>query len=175
MEVYENVEGVAKIISVSPSTVKKYYGLFEKEGYRFKRSNEGYLLFDELEIDMFKDLIFLKNQPNMNISMAVKEIVKREGITDISDTQDTTTVMSDISQQVMTIMSDMIELKQLVQEQSEIIKHQQKYIEEKLEDRDRKLIESLRESQEERKALLQIAAAQEEEKKIGFFARLFGK
>ncbi len=32
-------------------------------------------------------------------------------------------------------------------------------------------MESLRESQEERKALLQLAAAQEEEKKKGFFSR----
>lgn len=55
------------------------------------------------------------------------------------------------------------------------LNEQQKYIDERLEQRDRKLIESLRESQEERKTLLQLAAAQEEEKKKGFFSRLFGK
>ena len=45
-----------------------------------------------------------------------------------------------------------------------------------IEKRDRKLMESLRESQEERKALLQLAAAQEEEKKNkSFFQRLFQK
>lgn len=52
---------------------------------------------------------------------------------------------------------------------------QQKYIDERLEQRDIKLMESIRESQEERKALLQLAAAQEEAKKKGFFARLFEK
>ena len=69
----------------------------------------------------------------------------------------------------------------LVENQNELIKElisrmdqQQKYIDERLEQRDRKLMESLRESQEERKALLQLAAAQEEEKKKGFFARLLG-
>lgn len=175
MDVYENVEGVAKIISVAPSTVKKYYGLFEKAGYRFKRSNEGYLLFDDHEIDMFKDLIFLKNQPNMNIPKAIHEIVTREGITDISSTQGTPTDITDISRQVTTVMSEIVELKQLVKEQTELIKQQQKYIDEKLEKRDQLLMESIRTNQEEKKALLELASATEKKKKKGFFARLFGK
>ncbi|MCM3034124.1 DUF3967 domain-containing protein, partial [Niallia sp. MER 6] len=49
---------------------------------------------------------------------------------------------------------------------------QQKYIDDRLEQRDQKLMESLRENQEVKKALLQIAAAQEESKK-SFFSRLF--
>jgi hypothetical protein len=52
---------------------------------------------------------------------------------------------------------------------------QQKYIDDRMNERDKRLIESLRESKEERQALLQIAAAQEEDKKKGFFSRIFGK
>ena len=48
------------------------------------------------------------------------------------------------------------------------LNEQQKYIDERLEQRDRKLIESLRESQEERKAILQLAAAQQEERRKAF-------
>ena len=53
---------------------------------------------------------------------------------------------------------------------------QQKYIDMKLDERDRKMMESIRQYQEEQKAILKIAATvQEEEKKKGFFARLFSK
>lgn len=51
------------------------------------------------------------------------------------------------------------------------LEKQQEYLENHLEQRDKKLMESLRQSQEEKKALLQLAAAQEEKK--GFWSSLF--
>jgi RNA binding exosome subunit len=61
---------------------------------------------------------------------------------------------------------------------AERLDQQQKYFEERFErmERDRELAESLRESLKEtqQQYQLQTAAAQEEKKK-GFFARLFGK
>ena len=54
---------------------------------------------------------------------------------------------------------------------AEVEKRQQEYITTKLEERDWKLIESLREIQQSKK---EVASTQEEKKK-GFFARLFGK
>lgn len=174
MDVFEKVEGVAKIIGVAPSTVKKYYLLFEQEGYTFKRSHEGYVLFSNHDIELLKELIMLKNQAGMTVNKAIKEIVKSEVITDTTDVTDTTTDITVMTKQVATVMTDISELKELIKQQNELIRQQQKYIDERLEQRDRKLMDSLRESQEERKAILQIAAAQEEKKK-GFFARLFGK
>jgi DNA-binding transcriptional MerR regulator len=53
---------------------------------------------------------------------------------------------------------------------------QEGYINNKLEERDQKLIQSLRESQETKKLLLEVQeqiAASQEEKKKGFFARFF--
>ncbi|QLC90712.1 DUF3967 domain-containing protein [Priestia megaterium] len=56
--------------------------------------------------------------------------------------------------------------------QEKYIKRQNEYIEE----RDEKLMESVRTVQGTKQEFLQIAAAKEEEKaKAGFFARLFGK
>lgn len=60
MDVFEKVESAAKIIGVAPSTVKKYYLLFEQEGYKFKRSNKGYVLFSNHDIDLLKELMILK-------------------------------------------------------------------------------------------------------------------
>ena len=182
MEVFEKVEGVAKIIGVAASTVKKYYLLFEQEGYKFRRSQDGHVLFSAHDVGLLKELIILKNKPGMTVQKAVKQIVENQVMTVTTDTTDITTDMTDITDvitamtnQVTTVVTELSELKQLIKEQNEVIKNQQKYIDERLEQRDRQLMESLRESQEERKALLQIAAAQEEEKKKGFFARLFGK
>lgn len=65
-------------------------------------------------------------------------------------------------------------LLEAIQAQNEQMRRQQEYIEQKLEARDRKLLESLKESMEVRK---QIAASQEENKKkkeqVGFWRRFF--
>src|SRR5438309_414522 len=92
MGVYEKVEGVAKLIGVSPSTVKKYYAMFEQEGYKFKRNNEGHILFSNYEIDLLKELIVLKNQPGMTLPNAVKQIAEMEGMSSMKAESETTTI-----------------------------------------------------------------------------------
>ena len=52
---------------------------------------------------------------------------------------------------------------------------QQKYIDLRLDQRDKKLMESIRESQEARQALLPLAASQANKKRKGLLARLFGE
>lgn len=62
IEFYEKVDGLAKAIGVTTSTAKKYYLLFEEQGYNFKRNQQGQLLFSQDDIDLFKELIVLKNE-----------------------------------------------------------------------------------------------------------------
>lgn len=162
MDVYEKVDGVARILGVAPSTVKKYYLLFEQEGYRFKRSQEGHVLFSNHDIILLKDLIFLKNAPGMTVPLAVKRIVDDEGITDATVATDMNQGMTVITKEVATVMAEMTELKKLVLEQSKLIEKQQKYIETRLDQHDEVLMQSLRESQETKRLL---AAAQEEQQK----------
>lgn len=85
------------------------------------------------------------------------------------------------------VVDELLELKRMLQEQKnfnneqvnfnnqllERLDKQQTYIKESLEKRDQLLLESIRSVQEEKKALLEIAAAKESEKKKGFFSRLF--
>lgn len=79
---------------------------------------------------------------------------------------------------------DITEIKQALSQQSEALHEfnklllekldqQQRYIDEKLEKRDQLLMESIRVSQEEKRALIEMAASSNEKKK-GFFTRLFG-
>ena len=168
MNVYEKVESVARLIGVAPSTVKKYYSLFEQEGYKFKRSNEGYVLFSDYDINLLKELIILKNKSGMTVQKAVKHLVKDEAISVITDISDTTIDMTVISKQVIAAMSDVTDMKQLLKEQNEHIKQQQKdskqekvELKQALRGLENKIeqakVESLRTSMELKKALKEIA------------------
>jgi DNA-binding transcriptional MerR regulator len=165
MDVFEKIDSVAKIIGVAPSTVKKYYLMFEEEGYRFKRSYEGHILFSGHDVELLKELIILKNQSGMTVKKAVKQIVKDEVITDTPAIADTPIDVTVMAKQVTTVVTEIAELKQMIKEQNELIKQQQRYIDEKLERRDQLLIQSLRES----------ATTKEENKRKGFFSKLFGR
>ncbi|MCL6573879.1 MAG: helix-turn-helix domain-containing protein [Bacillus sp. (in: Bacteria)] len=80
---------------------------------------------------------------------------------------------------------DILEIKHALKEQAEALKQQQEFnklLVEKLkekEERDKEYYkrfdETIRRVREEKQAILQIAVAQEQEKKKGFLARLFGK
>ena len=172
MEFYEKVDGLARVIGVTSSTAKKYYLLFEEHGYNFKRNQQGQLLFSQDDINLFKELMVLKNEKDMTVSKAVKEIVKDKVITDITDITVTTGDITVITKQVTTVMTELDELKQLVKSQNEIIEKQQEefkkqflkqeaYIKDSLEQRDRTLITTLREVQESQK---EIASSLSEEK-----------
>lgn len=172
MEFYEKVDGLARAIGVTTSTAKKYYLLFEEHGYNFKRNQQGQLLFSQDDINLFKELMLLKNEKGMTVPKAVKEIVKDKVITDITDITAKTEDITVITKQVTTVMTELAELKQLVKNQNEIIEKQQEdfkkqflkqeaYIKDSLEQRDKTLITTLREMQESQK---EIATSLSEEK-----------
>jgi len=88
--------------------------------------------------------------------------------------------MSESNKEVSVNVSEALQdLQKSVNEQNEVIRSlveqlqkQQEYIDTKLEDRDKRLIQVMRESQEAKK---QIAVSQEVNTKKGWFARIFGK
>ncbi|MGW9101958.1 MerR family transcriptional regulator [Priestia megaterium] len=179
MEFYEKVEGLARAIGVTTSTVKKYYLLFEEHGYNFKRNQQGQLLFSQDDINLFKELMLLKNEKGMTVPKAVKEIIKDKVMTDTTDITDITATTEDItviSKHVTTVMSELDELKQLVKNQNEIIEKQQEdfnkqflkqeaYIKDSLEQRDKTLITTLREVQKSQKEIATSLSKDQAKKK----------
>jgi len=171
MEFYEKVDGLARAIGVTTSTAKKYYLLFEEHGYNFKRNQQGQLLFSHDDINLFKELMLLKNEKGMTVPKAVKEIIKDKVITDTTDITDITVTTEDI-----TVMTELDELKQLVKNQNEIIEKQQEdfkkqflkqeaYIKDSLEERDKTLITTLREMQESQKEIATSLSKEQAKKK----------
>lgn len=75
MNTYLKVEDVANLLEVTPSTISKYYLLFEKNNYRFKRSNKGSLMFSDNDVELFRKLIELKNSPGLTVEKAVVQLL----------------------------------------------------------------------------------------------------
>lgn len=170
---------------IAESTVRKYSQLLEKQGYVFNRNVSGNRIFTEQDVKVFLEFKKVpkseKSVEEVALDIATKYIAKPDtSKEDVSDNTQSHQVFErdmlvDLVEKV-NVLTDMNEKQTKFNE--ELLKRldqQQKYIDDRMNERDKRLIESLRESKEERQALLQIAATHGEEKKKGFFSRLFGK
>jgi DNA-binding transcriptional MerR regulator len=165
---------VSTLLQIKESTLRKYSILLENVGYAFQRNNQNQRWYNDTDIVAFKKLISLKNSTDMNLKECAEAVLLWSKGGNV--TQDLTTVDNDTKR----YNDDITELKAMVNQQNELLQElvkkidqQQKYIDTKLEERDKRLLESVRGTQEIKQQLLQIAAAKEEKK--GFFARLFNK
>jgi DNA-binding transcriptional MerR regulator len=173
---------VANIVGIAKPTVNKYTRALEKAGYQITRNHKGNRIYTENDIRIIEKVKDQSNDTKMPVEQIANILVSQQkGNTDstIQSISDITTLKENEvktgdslhinDEQYHTLLDEIDSLKQL-------IINQQKYIDEKLEQRDRRLLESIREMQEVKQLQLEIAATQEEEeKKKGFFARLLGK
>jgi hypothetical protein len=189
-------------LDISDSALRKWCLALEKNGYKFMRNDHKQRVFVENDLVILRHFQNLVKHHNMQLENAAALVVDRFGkgafevgtegvpakreekqpelqrdfirsfddkMTEILERMKT---QEEVNHELLNRLDQQGNFnKELVQR----LEQQQKYIEERMEQRDRKLMESLRESQEVKQQLLQIAVAQEEEKKKGFFARLFGK
>ena len=169
---------VALKLDINASTLRQWCLAMEKEGYEFQRNDKDQRIYYERDINL---LFELKNliEKTRNRDDAIKTVVSRKNAIDNAEKmlgvnekeRDNITVSkSDLEELIQKSVEKAIE-----KEREAMFKAFEMKMNDSVERRDRMLMESLRRTQEDRKALLQIAAAQEEEKKKGFFARLFGK
>ena len=100
-DVLLNADEMAIKLKIASSTVRKYAGLLEDNGYTFKRSNQNAFLFRPVEVDLFQRIIDLKTQKKITLIKAVAYVT--EGIVDVSDTTDT----DDVSEHNMTTTAHM--------------------------------------------------------------------
>lgn len=164
MKVYSPSD-IASVLDVKPATLRKYSTMLEEQGYKIERNSQGHRFYQD------KDIITLRNviagsKSGMTLEQSVKAVVHL-GV-------DSTTTNA-IQSGEQANGSDIAELKEMILQQNELIKeltvrldHQQEYIDERMNERDKLLLESMNEIQESKK---QITATKEK----GFFARLFNK
>lgn len=163
---------VCTLLKTKESTLRKYALLLQEVGYHFETNDKGQRAYYNKDVIALKKLIEIKNSPNMTLEQSANAVMtwlknSNVSLRAIEDERHNESHNDDIK-----------ELKEVIQVLVKKMDQQQKYFEERFErmERDRELITDLRDSMKEtqQQYQLQIAAA-EEEKKKGFFTRLFGK
>ncbi|PHB24732.1 DNA-binding protein [Bacillus pseudomycoides] len=149
---------VATMIKIQESTLRKYCIMLEEHGYHFHKNEHGHRGFLDNDVITLRKLIEIKSHPDMTLKQACGAIMTWVKEKDMSEVD--TNVITENEQHDERYN----ELKEMIQQQNEILKQmakklddQQRYIDERLEKRDEMLIRAIRETQE-KKALLETAA-----------------
>lgn len=66
---------VAEQLDIQTSTLRKYADVLEKEGYTFIKNERGHRKYRESDIMVFRKVINLKNDTDMTLENATKQIV----------------------------------------------------------------------------------------------------
>lgn len=145
---------IADILHVQESTVRKYCLLLEKSGYEFLKNEQGHRAFFDHDLIVLKKMMSLKSGADMTLEEAVKSVIAWKNRSDIAvgDTEEIRYIKhyNDLAEEFKTFQEQQMNFnKELIQE----IRNQQEYIEQRLEQRDRLLIQSLRETLEVRKEI----------------------
>lgn len=178
---------IADTLEIGDSTLRKWCASLEKNGYIFTKNDQNYRLFVEHDIILlrqFKKLVKEANMPLDNASSLIIErfsgqsLTTRTGVAPLeTSTQDTRSLdaITKFEEKIMERFNQQEEvnrqLVKLIEKQNKIIEDQKRYIEEKFDERDQQLTESIRAAKETKKLLIE----QKEQEKRGFFSKLFGK
>ncbi|MFS1519706.1 DUF3967 domain-containing protein [Bacillus sp. SCS-151] len=171
---------VALQLDISPSTIRKWCLLLEELDYKLMRNDKNQRVFVKSNIHVLKHIKELTQTEGMMLHDAIKQAIK-ENIT-IEKTGHNEQRTSDMSRydKKINMLLEHVErqeefnqdLKLFNKELISRLDEQQKYINERLDARDQKLMESLKETLEVKK---QIASTKQTKTQIGFWRRLFSK
>ena len=149
---------IADVLQIQESTLRKYCLLLEKSGYEFLKNEQGHRAFFDNDVIVLRKMIALKNDTDMTLEEAVKSVMAWKKGTDITvrDTEEKQYIAryNDLMKEFKSFQEQQMKFnEELIRE----IRSQQEYIENRLEQRDQLLMQSIRESLEVRK---EIAATQ---------------
>lgn len=155
MGVYHNVESAAKLLNLNENTFTRYYLDFEDMGYTFKRSQDNKLLFSESDLELFREFLVLKNQPRMTKKKAIEQLITTPETVINVKAQELSSLINmfkngfeDLKGHSAQSMKELKELKEQLQEFKMIQGQLEEFEKQKLNDRDKLLMDSLRETQE---------------------------
>lgn len=181
---------VSLTLGIGASTLRKWCLALEENGYKFDRAENNKRLFVERDLVALRYFQKLVQGENFPLGNAAKVIAsKYENETSESrtpsvlpQTEEEQRSFKRSDELVQHLIERIEKQEQFNKELLERLDQQHKYInerlsaqEERLLKRDDLLMQSIRASQEAKQEILQIAAAKEEERKKGFWGRLFGK
>lgn len=167
MDEWYSVTEIEKKTGIADSTVRRY---IRNHGHhlQIKKRGKSYLIAED-SIPTIKKIreLYDKGKQSEDVNDSLRKMNIPTVIT-VTDKDDSVTV--DVSEVLIQLQKDMNDQKEFNKALLEHIKKQQEYIDNKLEERDQRLIAAIRESQETRREI----AAEKEEKK-SWISRLFNK
>ncbi|MBD5797716.1 DNA-binding protein [Bacillus pseudomycoides] len=75
MKTFYSPSDVAEQLAIQSSTLRKYADVLEKEGYTFIKNERGHRKYRESDVMVFRKIINLKNDTDMTLENATKQIV----------------------------------------------------------------------------------------------------
>lgn len=162
------VKEAAVAIGETSTTVRNW--MRELKPYiPLKKAENGYNLFDEEALEAIRQIKKLHREQGFSINQ-VKTYFDSGG--ELFKPVNTEEKMQKDIEELKEQMKKQLDFNKVLVEQLE---KQQTYIDEKLNERDRKLMEHIREQQEMKKQLAIAVEEKEKPKRKGFFKRLFEK
>ena len=145
---------IAVTLKIQESTVRKYCLILEKAGYQFLKNEHGHRAFFDYDVIVLKKIIELKSGTDMTLEEAAKAVIawKKGNAVSVSDMEEKhyNARYDELLKDFKAFKEQQIEFnKELIQE----IRNQQEYINNRLEQRDLLLIQTLRETLETRKEI----------------------
>lgn len=154
VEVIHDTTTVSKILGVQESTLRKYCALMQKRGYQFHKNTVGHRIFYEEDINILKEIIDLKNSSSLTLDESVQKVLNPP---DIASTSDIASVETTPDVAYTKLLEEFSTFKAEQQRFNDVLLQQlgkqQDYIKKAIDERDKKLMLALKESQEVRKEL----------------------
>jgi DNA-binding transcriptional MerR regulator len=167
---------VSAILGIGDSTLRKWCLAIEEQGYYFPRTDNNKRLFFKQHVDLLKTFRKFVQVQNMSMENAATLIISKveEEPFEQENTDNTVPSVRSDNEIIQKLLNHIEQQEQFNKELLKRLEEHQKYIEERLNQRDAALIQSLREVQETKKLLVAAEEKRQEEKKKGIWQRIFG-
>ncbi|MCM3256093.1 DUF3967 domain-containing protein [Priestia aryabhattai] len=147
---------VTDLLKIQNSTIRKYCLLLEELGYQFHKNDKGQRGFFDKDIVVLRKLMETKNTTDMTLKQAAIAVMSWENGTAVTDS------VTEKERHNTTLEDKVAELAERLDKQQEFNEKLVSYIDNKLDERDKKLMSAMREIQDTQK---QLALTEEKSKK----------
>ncbi|PHA19633.1 hypothetical protein COI69_28870 [Bacillus cereus] len=175
-------------LGVSSSTLRKYSDVLEREGYEVRKNSRGRREYSEFDVVLLEHLVELSKEDGMTLEKAAKLIVKEYGIANKKEETEEANPMPyhmqyQLHQQYSAMVAELNRVQQanllemekrlsdridqrntLIEEDMKDRKEREGRIEKRLEQRDENLMRMIREIQDAKRMIEEVAAGKEKKK-----------
>ncbi|PEI34065.1 hypothetical protein CN556_00395 [Bacillus wiedmannii] len=185
MEIVYTANEVYGRLGVSSSTLRKYSDFLEREGYEVRKNSRGRRKYTEFDLVLLQHLVELSKEDGMTLEKAAKLIVKEYDIANKKEETEEENPMPyhvqyQLHQQYSAMVAELNRVQQanllemekrlsdrinqrntLIEEDMKDRKEREGRIEKRLEQRDENLMRMIREIQDAKRMIEEVAAAKE--------------